>query len=231
MLEPGSVISYTQMCLEEGTSLQRGMNYRHNRNYSVVLMSIRKGAPYMDRVEADGTVLIYEGHDIPHTVGGPEPKQVDQVSATPLGTPTQNGRFFFAAHSFSAGKTPAERVRVYEKVKDGIWVYNGLFSLKDAWLEDGSARKIFKFRLELLEGVKDSVGNEIQDLEHNRLIPATVKQEVWARDKGKCVTCGSFTNLHYDHIIPFSKGGSSLLASNIQLMCARHNLAKHDHIM
>jgi len=53
---------------------------------------------------------------------------------------------------------------------------------------------------------------------------------VWKRDQGKCVECGSTDNLHFDHIIPYSRGGSSLVADNIQLMCARHNLAKHDKI-
>lgn len=62
------------------------------------------------------------------------------------------------------------------------------------------------------------------------MIPSHVKLEVWKRDGGKCVTCGSSDNLHYDHILPFSKGGSSLLASNIQLLCARHNLEKSDKI-
>lgn len=231
MLEPGSVVSYNQMCLEEGTSLQRGMNYRLNRNYSVVLMSIRKGAPYMDRIEDDGKVMIYEGHDISRSVDGPDPKRSDQVAASKLGTPTQNGRFFLAAKAYAEEKAAAERVRVYEKVKDGIWVYNGVFALRNAWLQDDNGRKVFKFRLELLKDVKDENGHEIQDLEHNRLIPAAVKQEVWTRDKGKCVECGSTTNLHFDHIIPFSKGGSSLTASNIQLLCARHNLSKHDRIM
>jgi 5-methylcytosine-specific restriction endonuclease McrA len=42
--------------------------------------------------------------------------------------------------------------------------------------------------------------------------------------------CGLTDNLHFDHIIPFSKGGSSLVVENIQLMCARHNLAKRDKI-
>jgi 5-methylcytosine-specific restriction endonuclease McrA len=47
---------------------------------------------------------------------------------------------------------------------------------------------------------------------------------------GKCVQCGSSDNLHFDHIIPFSLGGSSLVAENIQLLCARHNLQKRDRI-
>jgi len=44
------------------------------------------------------------------------------------------------------------------------------------------------------------------------------------------VKCGSTNNLHFDHIIPYSKGGPSLVAENIQLLCARHNLEKRDKI-
>jgi 5-methylcytosine-specific restriction endonuclease McrA len=62
------------------------------------------------------------------------------------------------------------------------------------------------------------------------MIPPSVKLEVWKRDKGKCVKCGSTDNLHFDHIIPFSKGGSSLVAENIQILCARHNISKRDKI-
>ena len=63
------------------------------------------------------------------------------------------------------------------------------------------------------------------------MIPSDVKLEVWKRDKGQCVLCGSKENLHFDHIIPFSKGGSSLTAKNIQILCAKCNLSKHDKIM
>jgi 5-methylcytosine-specific restriction endonuclease McrA len=62
------------------------------------------------------------------------------------------------------------------------------------------------------------------------MIPSAVKAEVWKRDQGKCVVCGSNTNLHFDHIIPFSKGGSSLVSENIQLMCVKHNISKRDKI-
>jgi 5-methylcytosine-specific restriction endonuclease McrA len=56
------------------------------------------------------------------------------------------------------------------------------------------------------------------------------KLEVWKRDKGRCVECGSADNLHFDHIIPWSRGGSSLTAQNVQLLCARHNITKRDRI-
>jgi 5-methylcytosine-specific restriction endonuclease McrA len=63
------------------------------------------------------------------------------------------------------------------------------------------------------------------------LIPSEVKREVWKRDGGKCVMCGANHNLHYDHDIPFSRGGSSIVAENVRLLCAKHNLSKSDKIM
>ena len=47
------VISYIEMCQREGAILQTGMNFFHERPHSVVLMSVRPGAPYRDRVEDD----------------------------------------------------------------------------------------------------------------------------------------------------------------------------------
>jgi 5-methylcytosine-specific restriction endonuclease McrA len=57
-----------------------------------------------------------------------------------------------------------------------------------------------------------------------------VKLEVWKRDDGKCVVCGASDELHFDHDVPFSLGGTSISAANVQLLCARHNLEKHDSI-
>jgi hypothetical protein len=59
MIQPGDVVSYLEMCGEEGVNLQRGMNFHLHGEFSVILMSLRKGAPYADRVEDDGRVLIY----------------------------------------------------------------------------------------------------------------------------------------------------------------------------
>jgi hypothetical protein len=40
-------------------------------------------------------------------------------------------------------------------------------------------------------------------------IPDDVKLLVWSRDGGACTRCGSKERLHFDHIIPVAKGGSS----------------------
>ena len=232
MFNPGDVISYLEMCSEEGVNLQRGMNYHLRGDTSVILMSVRPNAPYSDKVEDDGRIIIYEGHDVPKTKENPIPKIVDQQMHNPSGTLNQNGLFYKAAKTYEKKQITPELVKVYEKLHAGIWVYNGLFKLLDSWKEESNNRQVFKFKLELTEHVKPINNDEIQNsvLEHNRVIPPQVKLEVWKRDKGKCVICGNTNNLHFDHIIPFSKGGSSLVTQNIQLLCARHNIAKRDRI-
>ena len=215
------------MCQEEGASLQRGMNFRLRGGMSVVLMSLRRGAPYADQIRESGKVLIYEGHDVSRTKGGKNPKAVDQPRTLPSGKLTQNGLFFQAAMRAKEGKP--ELVKAYEKIHNGVWVFDGIFELLDAWEERSGKRKVFKFKLQVTE--IQEVGSREIDLPHNRLIPTEVKLEVWKRDGGKCVTCGASDNLHFDHIIPYSRGGSSLVAENIQLLCARHNLQKHDQIL
>jgi TPR repeat protein/DNA-directed RNA polymerase subunit RPC12/RpoP len=60
-------------------------------------------------------------------------------------------------------------------------------------------------------------------------IRSEVRREVWRRDQGQCVRCGSRENLEYDHIIPVSKGGSST-ARNIELLCETCNRSKSDSV-
>jgi hypothetical protein len=218
------------MCKAEKAALQRGMNFHLGRNYSVVLMSLRPGAPYKDRRGENDRVLIYEGHDQPRTQALPDPKVVDQQLATPSGKLTENGRFVEAARKYRENQALVELVKVYEKIKEGIWAYAGVFKLVDAWDDRRSGRRVFKFKLELVTAPELSSAKEAEDLASNRIIPTAVKLEVWKRDKGRCVMCGRKDNLHFDHVLPFSKGGSSLVAANIQLLCARHNLAKRDRI-
>jgi HNH endonuclease len=230
MFQQAEVISYIDMCREEGVNLQRGMNYRLRGRLSVILMSLRPGAPYADRIEENGKILIYEGHDTPSVKGGPEPKLIDQPLRNPGGGLTQNGLFFESSLRYKRSESEPELVKVYEKIKSGIWVFNGLFKLIDAWQEASNTRKVFKFKLELIDESPSQIEAELRDLNHNRVIPTSVKLEVWKRDKGRCVRCASQENLHFDHIIPYSKGGSSLVAENIQILCASHNLEKRDNI-
>ena len=224
------IIPYIEMCRREGVSLQRGMNYELGRNHSVILMSVRPGAPYADRFEDDGSILIYEGHDIPKSLQHADPKTVDQPEYTPTGNLTENGKFHEAAQDYKDGQRQPERVRVYEKIKQGIWSYNGVFHLVDSWQEQSSGRNVFKFKLKAVEGEEDFSIPVPTHSKTRRVIPTAVKLEVWKRDGGKCSKCGAKIDLHFDHIIPWSKGGSSITADNIQLLCGKHNLEKHDRI-
>jgi hypothetical protein len=63
----------------------------------------------------------------------------------------------------------------------------------------------------------------------SRHIPASVRDEVFARDGVKCTfvgdngrRCNSRWNLQIDHIVPYARGGDNSL-ENLRLLCARHN--------
>jgi HNH endonuclease len=225
-----NIVSYLDMCKREAASLQAGMNFGLRDTHSVILMSLRPNAPYRDHLEDGGTILIYEGHDQPRSAAVPDPKKVDQLLVTSSGALSQNGKFFNAAEDTSAGRRPAERVRVYEKIRPGIWAYNGLFHLVEAWTERDDFRVVCKFKLIAVEEEEDSSQRVRLPVERRRIIPSSIKLEVWKRDGGKCVICGANDELHFDHDVPFSLGGTSTSAANVQLMCARHNLKKSDRI-
>jgi len=65
-----------------------------------------------------------------------------------------------------------------------------------------------------------------------RHIPATVRDAVFARDKGRCTfvgstgeRCDATHNLEIDHIVPYARGGTNTL-DDLRLLCERHN--KHE---
>lgn len=60
---------------------------------------------------------------------------------------------------------------------------------------------------------------------NTRSVPQDVKIAVAARDGGRCRQCGSTADLHFDHVIPWSKGGANTVA-NIQLLCGPCNRRK-----
>jgi hypothetical protein len=221
-----SIISYSDIVKREDIMLQRGMNFRIKHGYSIILMSVRRGAPYKDRWHPDTDLLEYEGHDEPKQTGT-DPKKKDQPLKTASGTLTENGKFFQAFTDYKDGKRKPELVQVYEKISVGVWCDRGGYELIDAKVLSDGGRKVCRFFLRPAKAPSKSE----PFLKVTRAIPTKVKVEVWKRDQGKCVICGCKDNLHFDHELPYSKGGSSITAKNVRLLCARHNLAKSNKIM
>ena len=224
------IIKYIDLVMNEGgKQIQKGMNFGINTSYSVVLMSVARNAPYNDEMLDDG-IIKYEGHDI-FSRSIELKKSTDQPMKFSSGVLTENGKFFNAAKEYKLGKRNAAKIKVYRKLRPGIWVDMGFYELTDAFLENDGKRNVFKF---LLKPIFEDIENEISenvDIIQQRYIPGKIMQEVFLRDKGKCVVCGSEDNLHYDHKIPYSKGGTSIDSKNIQLLCARHNLRKSNKLL
>lgn len=101
--------------------------------------------------------------------------------------------------------------------------------IKQDLLEKERKRKLQR---EVLRGLIDEgvIYNSLQSQEGKRQpIPQDVMDKVWNRDGGKCTFCGSQENIEFDHIIPFSKGGSNTYR-NLQILCKKCNLKKSDRI-
>lgn len=97
----------------------------------------------------------------------------------------------------------------------------GLYFIDDA--------ELFAAILEALARKQKYLAAERFSTTRSRQIPDHVKQEVWARDGGRCVRCGAQDYLEYDHVIPFSRGGANTVA-NVQILCRRCNNLKSDRV-
>ena len=64
---------------------------------------------------------------------------------------------------------------------------------------------------------------------NNRHIPASIREKIWNRDAGRCVICGSTVDIEYDHMIPFSRGGSHSV-NNIRILCKKCNRSRSNKI-
>ena len=226
-------------------ALQKGMNFRVRggaAGYSIILMSVRKGAPYADKWHDEGPhagMLEYEGHDAMRRRDSRiDPKTIDQPMTLPSGRPTDNGKFYDAAMSAKRDQVAPEVVQVYEKIAASIWCDRGRFLLVDAEIKEvpiyprsKRQRTVFRFFMKPTATPDVRSREDERELSISRQIPTAVKVAVWKRDQGRCVTCGATDNLHFDHDVPFSKGGSSITPENVKLLCARHNLEKSDKII
>jgi hypothetical protein len=217
------ILTYAEMVMRERQALQAGMNFRDPPRVPIFLMSRRPNAPYADELSEDGTELVYEGHDVQRTTGI-DPKLQDQPRFTAAGRLTQNGKFAEAVDRSATFPL----VRVYEKLREGIWSDKGLFNIVRYEYVTSGTRRVFKFHLQLSPNQNPETAPLPLAADHpmTRIIPGWVKQEVYKRDGGKCVMCGADDQLHFDHDFPYSKGGTSLTPDNVRILCARHNLAK-----
>jgi len=93
-------------------------------------------------------------------------------------------------------------------------------------MKEKERMRINKIRREERKKIKEAENGYIREREP---ISQEAQDAVWNRDGGKCVKCGSRENLEFDHIIPFSKGGSNT-KRNLQLLCERCNREKSNNI-
>lgn len=222
-----SIIEWYDLARSEHIS-QKGMNFGINPQYSIILMSRRGNAPYNDYIYTDGVTIEYEGHDVPKDYN----KEHSQEEYTGSGALTENGKFIRAIKEYEKTGIP-EKVKVYEKIIPNRWSFKGLFDLVGYKIVNDGKRNVFRFILKLSDTNVDTLSDQstsTRTLPHTRLIPSSVKQEVYVRDSGRCVLCGSTENLHFDHELPFSKGGTSLSADNIRILCQKCNLKKSNKI-
>jgi len=112
----------------------------------------------------------------------------------------------------------------YEK-KYGTWR-----KALEAFVEYIESKEDNKEEIEIEENNTDT--NQEQEIVYKhktkRNISERLKVQILMRDGNKCKLCGIIVtgdNIHFDHIIPWSKGGETVL-ENIQVLCAKHNLAK-----
>ena len=87
-----------------------------------------------------------------------------------------------------------------------------------------------KHRQRKLKDLKKEFPQLYPESRKNReYISKSTRIEVRKRDNDRCVDCGSEEDLEFDHIIPYSKGGSSS-ANNIQILCRPCNRRKSNKL-
>ena len=218
------IITYDKFRKFAGFQIQQGINLKTATGKNIFLMSVRKDAKYKDQISKHGTTIVYEGHDRRRSSTCKNPDKVDQPRKNKSGALTPNGITEMKALEFKNKKHGPLKIFVFSKIKKGLWNYCGVFNLVDVAYVKVGPRKVFRFTLKLVKF--NSKSRTAADLKHDRVIPSDIQAFVYNRDKGKCVECGATKNLHFDHILHYSKGGTSKNAENIRILCARHNLTR-----
>jgi len=158
---------------------------------------------------------------------GLSPEQLSEAKAYPLSDSEWRSLFMMPLDFFTrAWKRMEELGNAAQMMK----IAGVLARAIEGQLPPGEHRVDLTAALEFVSKVIELSGGTNANLQQPReLITEEVCHEVWRRDQGRCVKCGSQEKLEFDHIIPHSKGGSDT-ARNIQLLCERCNRLKSDAI-
>jgi hypothetical protein len=157
----------------------------------------------------------------------PYPQDVQQIPVGALEYPGEAGRHSgtYAAAGLERGQ-PALRLTVSNRseLDDAIEYIRATSARRRGGIE------VVHEQVSTPNLVETSLMSPAQPLKPRReAIPRLVQREVWQRDGGQCVECSTRERLCFDHIVPFSKGGSNSVR-NLQLLCERCNSSKSNRI-
>lgn len=113
-----------------------------------------------------------------------------------------------AAEFFTLQSNQSEDKRFFAYCGKCVWVSAKWFP-PSAWLEIARTAQL----------------DDYKETGSGRMISVQVRREVWRRDGGRCSECGSMERLEYDHLVPFSRGGSNT-TRNVRLLCEPCNRRK-----
>jgi hypothetical protein len=135
-----------------------------------------------------------------------------------------------AAHRAILREQEEAPVAVAEDERRTWWMYRDRFFWEDDGLEPGEVQALVHERERRLRK-RIARARDLMEAEaaaegpRREPIPEDVRVEVFRRDGGRCVVCGSAELLQFDHVIPVALGGASTPA-NLQVLCAPCNRAK-----
>ena len=124
-------------------------------------------------------------------------------------------------------KIDADAIQLIGSSANRPWIVSYLLELVRVYAQARESSE--RITLDMVTQALKTMESDEQANQRREAISLEVKREVWRRDNGRCAQCGSQERLEYDHIIPYSKGGSNT-ARNIQLLCEACNRAKSDLI-